>query len=309
MPCTHQFAGNTLVLFLDTCGDNLIVGDLMKSVNVLTLQESIDTLVEEARDPASAWVTELKALRPDAFLVADGEFNFFMLQRNLGSLHNETRARLDYAGYFHVGDLVNVMVPGTLVRGLESSTGPAVSPSLVLPASGDGSPDKTPSSSTAASSSASAAGPAETAAVVPMEARDVANMAQPSMLFGTVHGMLGAILTLPPSLYRYLKRAEAAVERTLKFVGEFSHEHWRGWYNEESTYAPIDYNAGSQGFIDGDLLELLLELGPAQIEEVVKAMNADTSIPVACLHPDGISQGPAVASELVAVIEELSRKH
>jgi len=46
-------------------------------------------------------------------------------------------------------------------------------------------------------------------------------------------------MTIPPSLYRYLKRVEEAAERCLSFVGEFGHAHWRGWYNEESTYAPL----------------------------------------------------------------------
>lgn len=317
--CSYVFAGNTLVLFLDTVGELLVVGDMMKSVNVLSLDSATDSLVEEARDPASNWITEVKAITKDAYVCAEGGFNLFGLQRNIGALSHEDKARLDIAGHFHVGDLVTTMVPGSLVRGMDdgadggSSASGSASAGLAAPASGAGaasasSSSATSSASSAAASAAASAGPSSLGGGA-LEPRVVAAQAQPRFLFGTTHGGLGVTMTIPPSLYRYLKRVEEAAEKVLSFVGEFGHAHWRGWYNEESTYAPLQQDLGSRGFVDGDMLELLLELGQDEIDKVIRAMNEASEQPQTSLHADGVTVGPATGAELVAVLEELSRKH
>jgi len=57
------------------------------------------------------------------------------------------------------------------------------------------------------------------------------------------------------------------------------------------------------------MLELLLELGQEEVDKVVRVLNEASEMPQTTLHADGVTVGPATSAELVAVLEEMSRKH
>jgi len=68
------------------------------------------------------------------------------------------------------------------------------------------------------------------------------------------------------------------------------------------------------GFIDGDLVEVLLDLDRAAQERVVAALNELRGETVArdmdaVLHPDGTSRGAATLDEVLKTVEDLSRLH
>ena len=66
-------------------GDNVVVGDLMKSISLLMYKASTEgsapVLEEIARDHRSNWMTAVEALDYETFLGAENGFNLFTLRK------------------------------------------------------------------------------------------------------------------------------------------------------------------------------------------------------------------------------------
>ncbi|KAK4399406.1 DNA damage-binding protein 1 [Sesamum angolense] len=105
----------------------------------------------------------------------------------------------------------------------------------------------------------------------------------PTVIFGTVNGVIGVIASLPHEQYVFLEKLQTNLRKVIKGVGGLSHEQWRSFYNEKKT---VD----ARNFLDGDLIESFLDLSRNRMEEISKAMN----IPV---------------EELMKRVEELTRLH
>lgn len=87
--------------------------------------------------------------------------------------------------------------------------------------------------------------------------------------------------TYPPPI----QSLQDCLRKVVKGVGGLDHAAWRSFSNERRSEE-------ARGFLDGDLLEQLLDLGPAQQQHVAELMGDGTS-----------------AEELVRRVEELSRLH
>ncbi|KAL0321393.1 UNVERIFIED_CONTAM: DNA damage-binding protein 1 [Sesamum radiatum] len=105
----------------------------------------------------------------------------------------------------------------------------------------------------------------------------------PTVIFGTVNGVIGVIASLPHEQYAFLEMLQTNLRKIIKGVGGLSHEQWRSFYNEKKT---VD----AKNFLDGDLIESFLDLSRNRMEEISKAMN----VPV---------------DELMKRVEELTRLH
>lgn len=105
----------------------------------------------------------------------------------------------------------------------------------------------------------------------------------PTVIFGTVNGVIGVIASLPHDQYQFFEKLQSNLRKVIKGVGGLSHEQWRSFYNEKKT-------SDAKNFLDGDLIESFLDLGRARTEEISKAMN----VPV---------------EELMKRVEELTRLH
>ena len=105
----------------------------------------------------------------------------------------------------------------------------------------------------------------------------------PTVIFGTVNGVIGVIASLPHDQYIFLEKLQSSLRKVIKGVGGLSHEHWRSFYNEKKT---VD----ARNFLDGDLIESFLDLSRSRMEEISKAM--------------GVS-----IEELSKRVEELTRLH
>ena len=107
--------------------------------------------------------------------------------------------------------------------------------------------------------------------------------AVPTMLFGTINGVLGVLATLPAEQYAFLARLQEAMCTVVRGVGGFAWDEWRSFSNERR-------NAAARSFIDGDLIESFLDLKREQAGEVAGRV------------------GVAV-EDLTKRIEELARLH
>ncbi|KAK7842150.1 dna damage-binding protein 1 [Quercus suber] len=110
---------------------------------------------------------------------------------------------------------------------------------------------------------------------------DVGQM--PTVIFGTVNGVIGVIASLPHEQYLFLEKLQSNLRKVIKGVGGLSHEQWRSFNNEKKV---VD----ARNFLDGDLIESFLDLNRRKMDEVSKAMNV-------------------TVEELCKRVEELTRLH
>ncbi|EEC79792.1 hypothetical protein OsI_21216 [Oryza sativa Indica Group] len=105
----------------------------------------------------------------------------------------------------------------------------------------------------------------------------------PTVIFGTINGVIGIIASLPHEQYVFLEKLQSTLVKFIKGVGNLSHEQWRSFHNDKKT-------SEARNFLDGDLIESFLDLSRNKMEEVAKGMG----VPV---------------EELSKRVEELTRLH
>ncbi len=90
--------GQVLSLCMRTHGDFILVGDLMRSMSLLLYNSIENTVKEIARDFTANWMNAVEVISDEIFIGAENEGNLFVLQKNLDSITEEERARLELQG-------------------------------------------------------------------------------------------------------------------------------------------------------------------------------------------------------------------
>ncbi|KAJ8762650.1 hypothetical protein K2173_010671 [Erythroxylum novogranatense] len=227
--CGHH--GHILALYVQTRGDFIVVGDLMKSISLLIYKHEEGAIEERARDYNANWMSAIEILDDDIYLGAENNYNLFTIRKNSEGATDEERGRLEVVGEYHLGEFVNRFRHGSLVMRLPDS--------------------------------------------------DVGQI--PTVIFGTINGVIGVIASLPHEQYIFLEKLQSNLRKVIKGVGGLSHEQWRSFNNEKKT-------AEAKNFLDGDLIESFLDLSRTRMDEISKSM--------------GVS-----AEELCKRVEELTRLH
>eukprot|EP01126_Amoeba_proteus_P030509 TRINITY_DN3014_c0_g1_i2.p1 TRINITY_DN3014_c0_g1~~TRINITY_DN3014_c0_g1_i2.p1 ORF type:complete len:118 (-),score=28.70 TRINITY_DN3014_c0_g1_i2:112-465(-) len=88
----------------------------------------------------------------------------------------------------------------------------------------------------------------------------------PTLLFGTVNGVIGVVGILNHEQYTLFLRLQDCLNKVIKGVGGFLHSEWRCFSNERKT-------CPSKGLIDGNMIESFLELSDEQMTVVAKEMD------------------------------------
>ncbi|KAM7270364.1 hypothetical protein ACFE04_029578 [Oxalis oulophora] len=227
--CGHH--GHILALYVQTRGDFIVVGDLMKSISLLIYKHEEGAIEERARDYNANWMSAVEILDDDIYLGAENSFNLFTVRKNSEGATDEERGRLEVAGEYHLGEFINRFRHGSLVMRLPDS--------------------------------------------------EVGQI--PTVIFGTVNGVIGVIASLPHEQYLFLDKLQSSLRKVIKGVGGLSHEQWRSFNNEKKTVE-------AKNFLDGDLIESFLDLSRSKMEEISKAT--------------GVS-----VEDLCKRVEELTRLH
>lgn len=227
--CGHH--GHILALYVQTRGDFIVVGDLMKSISLLIYKHEEGAIEERARDYNANWMSAVEILDDDIYLGAENNFNLFTVRKNSEGATDEERGRLEVVGEYHLGEFVNRFRHGSLVMRLPDS--------------------------------------------------DVGQI--PTVIFGTVNGVIGVIASLPHEQYLFLEKLQSNLRKVIKGVGGLSHEQWRSFNNEKKT---VD----AKNFLDGDLIESFLDLSRSRMDEISNAMEISVE-------------------ELCKRVEELTRLH
>lgn len=88
----------------------------------------------------------------------------------------------------------------------------------------------------------------------------------PTVKFGTVDGSIGIIASLPHDIFSMLEKLQFRLQKEIEGVGGLSHEHWRSFYVEDKF-------VGAKNFLDGDLIQMFLDLSWAQMTKISNEMN------------------------------------
>jgi DNA damage-binding protein 1 len=109
----------------------------------------------------------------------------------------------------------------------------------------------------------------------------------PTVLFGTISGVIGVLASLPKEHFGVLHKLQDAMRKVVKGVGGFDHAEWRS-FSTPFVSAATD----SKGFVDGDLIEQFLDLKKDSMDAVVAEMGGEPSV-----------------EDVVRLVEELARLH
>ncbi|KAF9588985.1 hypothetical protein IFM89_017664 [Coptis chinensis] len=163
--CGHH--GHIIALYVQTRGDFIVVGDLMKSINLLIYKHEEGAIEERARDHNANWMTAVEILDDDVYLGAENNFNIFTVRKNSEGATDEERGRLEVVGEYHLGEFINRFRHGSLVMRLPDS--------------------------------------------------DVGQI--PTVIYGTVNGVIGVIASLPHEQYLFLEKLQSNLVKVIKGVG------------------------------------------------------------------------------------------
>ncbi|XP_028966942.1 DNA damage-binding protein 1 [Galendromus occidentalis] len=237
--CTPFF--NIVILHLKCLGDYILVGDLMRSMTLLNYNADITSLEEIGRDYQTNWTTAVEILDEDTFLAAESNLNLYVCKRD-PSAADDTRQHMHEVALYHLGEMVNVIVKG----------------SLVMAQPGD----------------------------MPLPLNK-------SFLYGSLHGAVGVIVPIKQELYAILNQIQTNLAKTIKSVGKIEHGFWRTFLAERKIEP-------ATGFIDGDLIEQLLDLPKEALESVSQSIKVDE---------EGGHQRNMTPEDLVKLVEDLTRIH
>lgn len=108
--------GHIIAYRIQARGNFILVGDLMRSVTLLTWKPVGNNRLEEvARDYDNAWTMAIEMLDDDVYVMSEHSKHLFTLRRNSYATTENERMRLERVGFFHIGAMINRIMHGSLV--------------------------------------------------------------------------------------------------------------------------------------------------------------------------------------------------
>ncbi|VDN05556.1 unnamed protein product [Thelazia callipaeda] len=210
---------NVTALYLKTKNDLILVGDLMRSLSLLSYKSMESTFEKVARDFMTNWMSACEIIDSEIFLGAENSHNLFTVVKDLYSVYKEEGTRLQETGMFYLGEMVNVFCHGSLV-----ATQVDVPPIYHTP-----------------------------------------------ILYGTADGGIGTIVQLSPALHAFLLDIQHRLAAVVSNCLRISHAQYRTFETEKRSEV-------ANGFIDGDLIETILDMNKSILERIVMGLK----IPLSC---------------------------
>ena len=277
--------GHILSLFNKTLpsSPNLaIIGDLMRSISVLEYSTEHHALEEVARDYNANWMTALEMLHSEIYIGAENWNNIFVLKRNLDGECDEARCRLDTQGEFHLGEMVNKFMRGSLI--MPTDTSGTISSGL--------------------------------------QSQKPAIEIGSQTLYVTVDGSIGSILGLNSKTFAFFNALERAIAHVIPGVGNLSHDEYRAFDADRRVHPSHGIIDGDlvETFLDlkrsemKKVLEFMNQDGTVDIES--KSTTIDSGLNM--LSENGSQESPAQGNttrkkltieDVVTRVEEISRLH
>ena len=105
-----------------------------------------------------------------------------------------------------------------------------------------------------------------------MQVSEPGTASTPTLVFGTVNGVLGVVASLPADDFTFLSKVQAKLSLVVQGVGGLKHSEWRTFKNEHKSVQ-------ANNVLDGDLIERFLDLKRFEMEQVL-----DDSAPLSRRH-------------------------
>ncbi|VDM57392.1 unnamed protein product [Angiostrongylus costaricensis] len=113
LECSHF--NYITALFIKVKGDQVLVGDLMRSITILNYK-AVESIFEEvAKDYRGMWMSAVEFIDAETALGAEAGHNLFTCEIDRGTDNADEKRRLAEAGMFYLGEMVNVFQRGSLV--------------------------------------------------------------------------------------------------------------------------------------------------------------------------------------------------
>lgn len=110
----YQHHGQIVGIHIDALDDLLAVGDMMRSADLLQLNQEGDRLTEIARDYYTGWATHCRLVDREHVLLADDHGNLSQLTLTRDPNFVVDRLVLEHSAAFHIGSIINTIVRGSL---------------------------------------------------------------------------------------------------------------------------------------------------------------------------------------------------
>lgn len=264
--CSHT--SQIMTLFLKTKGDVILVGDLVRSMTVLRYSVLEKKLIEVARDFHSSYLRAVEILdgaNEDIYMGTDIHGNLQCMRHQAEAATDEERCKLEACGEFSIGEYLNCFRRGSLV----------------------GQPiDADTSSSAWHSSVKSPTGEKRDAGILSNNYQSITGLraGTSSVLYGGVSGAVGNVIALSEESYKFFASVERVMKRVVVSIGGLNHRDWRCLQNDLRT-------APQRNMIDGDLVEMLLELDREALLSATREINDELTLvfaaPVGAVDPAG----------------------
>lgn len=102
-------------LYLKTKGDLVLVGDLMRSICLLSYKPVDSTFEEIARDYSAEWTTACEIINSETFIAAETNYNLYCCKTNVSAETDEDKMRLKQVGLYFLGEQINVFQRGSII--------------------------------------------------------------------------------------------------------------------------------------------------------------------------------------------------
>lgn len=277
LECTHT--NQIMSLYLSVRGENVLVGDLVRSCTLLRYKPAEKSLQEVARDFNSSYLRAIEILDgapgEEVYVGADVSGNLQCLRHMADAVADEDRCRLEPCGEFHVGEYINAFRRGTLVgQPIDSESAGASGVGGSATTSGGGS-----TSAAGATPGAKVSGKETVGGVLSANYTSITGLKAGtcSILYGGVSGAIGNVISLSEDAYRFFSAVERVMKRAITSVGGLNHREWRSFQNDLRT-------ASQRQMVDGDLVEMLLEVDRALLEGLVREINDEVNAATATLN-------------------------
>lgn len=319
-------AGQLMCLYLKTDCDKILVGDLLRSMTLLQYKPPIattsttatttttignsgsvpsnqreskinGTLVEVCRHYSTDSLRSVEILKDTAeniYLGADSDGNLYTTRQVMDAPTEEEKGKMEPHGYFNLGDIVNVIKQGSLTGQLfetsSSSSGVA----------------EMASSYTKADIICTTSNPDDLMKIDSMNNESSVLVAtnrtvNSNVLIGSVTGGLYSVVGIDHDAFTFFHAVEKAVTYLTVGIGGFSHEDFRSFCNDRRSQA-------QRGFIDGDLVERVLDLSPTDVEAITRRVNDDLTGLVSATATASVDTGTAVGGGVVYSVDDFLRK-
>ncbi|TGZ72028.1 hypothetical protein CRM22_002338 [Opisthorchis felineus] len=348
-----SFNENIIALFLRRKGDFVLVGDLMRSLTLLLYRPNVNNFEAIGRHRNPRWTTCIEILDDEHFLAAEVENSLFVVSRDSPENTQEPTVRALLAPSTGDSSCVLPSSVGFKAKATDNSaqsrSDAADSSSATQSVDGTGDPTAT-STRTASGTSRQRRTSAprgtntaplgnsnadSTGANVSGEVQRLADCAyihtgdfinvfvrgnlvmqnneerwqaigHPSHLYGTVSGSIGLIIQVSPVLFAFLKEIESRLAKLVNPVGGFAHDMWRAFKAERIVRM-------AHNFVDGDLIETLLDLSSEDKAKLVKGLRIPVNMDEFGVAGSACTSDPetreCTVADLVKVVEEMARLH